>query len=115
VGEDERRRDPRLPLHFEAEVRFASWEVMRLLYTVNISRGGMNVELPRRPTPGATLNVKLHPPSGPIIELEAVVRHISPVENDPTQMRCYVGVEFRDLDDVKRSSIEMLLDGTWGR
>ena len=46
---DERRKDPRVPAHMEAKVKFTSWHVYSLIYTINISKGGMNLELAEEP------------------------------------------------------------------
>jgi hypothetical protein len=98
---DERRQHPRIPLRAEAEVRFASWEVFRLIYTVNISQGGMQVDMPKEPPAGSELVVKLSLPSGPPLELKATVRHVT-----ASKGRYLVGVQFASLDDQQKDLIE---------
>jgi uncharacterized protein (TIGR02266 family) len=88
-------------MRVEAEVRFTSWHVFSLIYTINISKGGMNVELSDEAKVGATLIVKLRPPDGQPIELEAVVRHAQQHGS-----RWSVGVQFVQLDDARRGAIE---------
>lgn len=61
---EERRQHPRFPLRAQAEVHFINWTVFKLLYTVNISKGGMNLELPDEPKKGDRLRVKLILPHG---------------------------------------------------
>jgi hypothetical protein len=98
---DERRKDPRVPLRIEAEVKFTSWHVFSLIYTSNISKGGMSIELAEEPKPGATLVVKLTLPEGPPVLLDATVKHATQVGK-----RWSVGVQFQSLDNDKRNWIE---------
>lgn len=88
-------------MRVEAEVKFTSWHVYSLIYTINISKGGMNVELADEPKAGATLVVKLTPPEGAPVLLDATVRHTTQVGK-----RWSTGVEFKDLDTTKRQAIE---------
>ena len=104
----ERRKEPRHPLRLEAEVRFASWEIFRLIYTLNISRGGLNVGLPKEPKPGMELTVKLVMPSGPPLELMGVVRHTASLRKSG-EGQFQVGVEFTNLDEPKREYLEKLI------
>lgn len=98
---DERRKDPRVPMRVEAEVKFTSWHVYSLIYTNNISKGGMNLELADEPKPGAKLTIKLTPPKGAVIDLEAIVKHTS-----KSGARWSTGVQFENLDGAKREAIE---------
>jgi len=88
-------------MRIEAEVKFTSWHVYSLIYTINISKGGMNLELAEEPPPNAVLNIKLTPPKGEPLMLEATVRHASKVGKGWS-----VGVQFQNLDDSKRQAIE---------
>ena len=98
---DERRKDPRFPMRVEAEVKFTSWHVYSLIYTINISKGGLNLEMPEEPQIGSKLAVKIRPPDGDLIILDAVVRHAT-----KSGSRYSVGVQFESLDAKKRESIE---------
>jgi hypothetical protein len=98
---DERRKDPRIPARLEAEVKFTSWHVYSLIYTINISKGGMNLELADEPQPGALLTIKLTPPEGPPVLIDATVRHTNKVGKSWS-----TGVQFQNLDDAKRQAIE---------
>ena len=93
----------------EAEVKFTSWHVYSLIYTINISKGGMNLELAQEPKAGDTLTVKLSPPDGPAVLLEATVRHTTKVGKTWS-----TGVQFRDLDATKRQAIEKTIRGHGG-
>ena len=84
-----------------AEVRFTSWDVYALIYTIDISKGGMSLELPRPEAVGALLRLRLTPPDGKAVELDARVRHCTEHGKQFT-----VGVQFLDLDDARRKSIE---------
>lgn len=91
-------------MRLEVEVRFASWNLFALIYTINISKGGMNIELDSEPPKDGRLLVKLTPPDGRPIELEATVKHAK--ENGK---RWSIGVAFMNLDDARRQSIERTL------
>lgn len=102
----------------EAEVRFSSWEIFRLIYTINISQGGMNLEvLGDEPKIGTTLTVRLTLPSGPGIELAATVKHVAvttstrpqPPNAPPPPKKCQVGVQFNNLDAAKKAAIEQTI------
>src|SRR5437899_7721838 len=99
---EERRKDPRVPLRVQAEVRFSSWHVFSLIYTINISKGGMNIELENEPKVGALLHVRLAPPDGKPLELDAIVRHVQPGQGG----RFSAGIEFQGLDAPRRDAIE---------
>ena len=84
-----------------AEVRFTSWQIYSLIYTINISHGGMSIELPSEAKVGDALSIRLQPPTGPTIELNAKVRHCTAHKSQFT-----VGVQFTDLDAPKKQAIE---------
>jgi hypothetical protein len=98
---DDRRKEPRVPMRVEAEVKFTSWHVYSLIYTINISKGGMNLELAEEPKAGSTVTIKLTPPEGDAVMIDATVKHTSKVGKSWS-----TGVEFRDLDATKRQAIE---------
>jgi hypothetical protein len=108
---DDRRKDPRVPLRTEAEVRFASWALFQLVWTVNISQGGMQLELDGdEPKKGAPLTVRLKLPQGFPVEIEAQVRHaVDVTRNNAPQKRWQVGVQLTGLDACHRAAIEQLL------
>jgi hypothetical protein len=109
------RRDPRLPIRGPAQVRFRSWSLYSYLYTLDISRGGMMLEMEEAPEIGSRLTVQLRPPNGPTVELEAVVRHAGPVtrphlaSSPDARPRFQVGVQFENLDNDRRAAIERTL------
>jgi hypothetical protein len=98
---DERRQFPRIPMRVAAEVRFTSWQVYSLIYTINISQGGMSIELPSEAKKGDELRIRLRPPTGLPVELDAVVRHCTPHKSQFT-----VGVQFTALDGPTKQAIE---------
>ena len=104
---DERRKHPRFAMRAEAEVAFKSWDTFRLIYTVNISRGGMALELSREPKQGETITVRLRVPTGAPISLDAVVRHATRMKTKAGEpSRFHAGVEFTNLDAAQRAAIE---------
>lgn len=106
---DERRQHPRHELAGQAEVRFTNWTVFKLLYTVNISKGGMNIELAESPAVGARLKVRLILPDGWPFEIDAAVRHVTLLEASAGlrfKSRFQIGVEFENLDAEHKAAIE---------
>lgn len=101
---DERRKDPRIPMRFEAEVKFTSWLVYSLLYAVNISKGGMNLEMTHEPQLGDVLEIKLTQPDGTALRFNGVVKHVT-----PDGAHFSVGVQFEGLDAETREGIERKL------
>ena len=110
---DERRSEARVPLRAEAEVRFTSWAVFQLIWTVNISQGGMSLEVVAAAPPkiGDRLTVRLQLPKGDPIELEAEVRHAADatLKKAGAEQKFQVGVKFVGIDEAKKKSIEDLL------
>ena len=88
-------------MRIEAEVKFTSWHVYSLIYTINISKGGMNLELAEEPKPGAVVAIKLTPPDGTPVVLDATVKH-----STKSNKGWSVGVQFQNLDGEKRQAIE---------
>src|SRR5262249_29780006 len=87
-----------------------------LIWTVNISQGGMQLDLHGdEPKPGSPLTVKLTPPAGLPIELEAQVRHVTEVSKPGApEKRWQVGVQFVNLDEARNHGIELLLKAHGG-
>jgi hypothetical protein len=98
---EERRKDPRHAVRLPTEVKFTSWNVFALIYTINISKGGMNLELAEEPQAGATLTIKITPPKGKDLLLEARVKHTNKVGKTWS-----TGVQLLNLDDAMRQEIE---------
>jgi c-di-GMP-binding flagellar brake protein YcgR len=101
----ERRKFPRLALRVQAEVSFPSWSTLKFFYSMNISKGGMMLELRDQVPIGASLGLTLRVLNEEPIRIEAVVRHVSPIGE-----RFRVGVHFTTLDEAARKSIEDLID-----
>ena len=95
----------------EAEVRFTSWAVFQLIWTVNVSQGGMQLEVKGdEPKQGSKLIIRLQPPAGPPIELEATVRHAALVgKPDAPEKRWQIGVQFTTLDPARKAAIEQMI------
>jgi hypothetical protein len=116
---EEKRREPRLPVRVEAEVRFSSWDVFKLLWTVNISHGGMNLEVVGdQPEVGSNLIVRIYPPAGDSIDLAGIVKHVSSATkravDDKSKQKFQVGVQFVNLDEDRKQAVEKTLAGKGG-
>ena len=109
----ERRQDPRVPFRVQTEVRFTSWETFKFVYMMNLSRGGLLLSLPSRPTVGDTVAVKLVLPNGETLDLEGKVKHAKEMTalevsgSSPKSFR--VGIGFESLSPEKRSQIERMI------
>ena len=115
---DERRASPRKEMRAQIHVQFASWSMFSLIYTINISRGGMRLEAMEATPVGSTLTVQLQPPTGAPILLQAVVRHSAEMPRraappsaaapnaTPVAPKFELGVEFQNLDAERRKAIE---------
>jgi len=113
----ERRLHPRFALRGQAEVQFRSWPIFKLLYTGNISKGGMSLELGEEPKVGERLLVRLVLPNQWSVQLQAIVRHTSVLAAPSSATfvaRYTVGVEFLDLDEEKRAQIEKTIKAAVG-
>lgn len=109
---EEKRQHPRFALQVQAEVRFTNWTVFKLLYTVNISKGGMNLQLGEAPAIGSHLQVRLVLPDGWPTTIDAIVRHVTPMAavTGKTSHACYqVGVQFENLDGERKALIEQTI------
>ncbi|MEO7096271.1 MAG: PilZ domain-containing protein [Polyangiales bacterium] len=101
------RKDRRIPLTSGAEVKFSSWAAFYEVYTANISRGGMMLQMSKTPSVGERIQVKLQLPKGDEIVLDAEVKFVRP---NPMPEPAWVGVQFVDLDAEKLAQIEQLID-----
>jgi uncharacterized protein (TIGR02266 family) len=101
------RKDPRVPLAGGAEVKFSSWAAFYEVYSANISRGGMMLQMSKTPDVGDKIQVKLQLPMGDAIVLDAVVKFVRP---NPPPEHAWVGVQFTDLDEESLAKIEQLID-----
>ena len=87
-------------------MKFESWAVFYETYVENISRGGMLLQLGKAPAVGDEIQVRLCPPKGEPVLLEAEVKFI----NAKIGGLYGVGVEFINLDDERKAAIEQLID-----
>ena len=121
MAEDDRRQHTRFPIRLQTEIQFTNWEVFRLIYSINISQGGMNLELPQDCKIGERIRVLLRLPGTPNpVELEATVRHSqsmfrpqtgTPDPDKPAPPpRFAVGIQFDTLDGPKKQAIEKLIE-----
>jgi c-di-GMP-binding flagellar brake protein YcgR len=109
---DDRRREQRFDVQAAAEVAVPSWEVFRLVYTINISKGGLKLILPRAPELSASLTVKFTLPGidgQQQFEIPSIVRYVNPLKKNDPQGAAEVGVQFEPMSDQLRHTIESAL------
>ncbi len=102
----DQRKSRRIHLATPAEVKFESWAVFYETWIENISHGGMQLQLGKAPTVGEVIEVRLCPPKGEAVVLEAKVKFV----NAKVGSTHGVGVEFVNLDDERKAAIERLID-----
>jgi len=114
---DERRREDRIPTHEKVEVRFASWDTLRLVYMIDISLGGMSISMARKPdlAPNEDVTVRLMMPDLTTFELEGTVRYVKELsateqahKPSPTPFR--VGVALKPLTPEQKQQLERILE-----
>jgi len=99
----ERRTAPRITARSLVEVRLPTWDALRSVYTVNISRGGMRLSLGARAPIGTVVDIILTLPDGTRLHLPGTVAHLGPGDSGD------VGVRFDELADHTRQEIERYL------
>lgn len=100
---DERRCRQRVPTRSLVEVRLPTWEVLRYVYTTNLSTGGMRLSLGARPPVGMPIDVILTLPNGHRLHLPGKVANLSADAGD-------AGVKFEELPSATRQEIERYID-----
>ena len=93
----EKREHTRVPVRMPANVCFSSWQVFRLMYTMNISRGGLLFQMDKEPPKDLAIDLTLDLPNGSKVLLPARVRHAT-----QSGAKFQVGVEFVAADDEQQ-------------
>lgn len=102
-GLQDNRQFPRIPVVLE--VRPPDVESLLLLYSRDVSGGGMFLTTPRDIAVGDPLRVDVrHPHSKEVFPLDGVVRR-------KTTQPLGIGVEFTDLDDTRRRAFYEFIHG----
>src|SRR5262245_22038215 len=79
--------------------------MLKVLWTANMSKGGMAIETPNQIEPDTEVRVALILPGKEVL-LEATVKHCTPKKNGKG---FFVGVQFSDLRDDQRQAIEQIV------
>ena len=98
-GFEDRRRAERIATRTLVEIRIPDWQVLQRVYTVNISRGGMRVSMPRQPPLDAGIDVILTLPNGRRLHLPGRVAHLGAGETGD------VGIRFDELSPKTQEEI----------
>jgi Tfp pilus assembly protein PilZ len=97
---EERRQTERVATRSLVEVKIPDWEALRSVYAVNLSLGGIRLQLGSRAPLGAALDIILTLPNGSRLHLAGKVAHLGPEGSGD------VGVRFDDLPDKTKEEIE---------
>jgi Tfp pilus assembly protein PilZ len=98
-GPEERRRTERITTRTLVEIRIPDWQVLHLVYTVNISQGGIRVSMPQSLPMGAAVDVILTLPNGHRLHLPGRVAHLGAGETGD------VGIRFDELSPKTHQEI----------
>ena len=115
----EGRKQARISAKLEVEVRFDSWQVYKLMYSRNISKGGVMLQLPHEAPIGGSIELKVHMPDGEVLSLPSVVRHchrdaaetlgseqaMRAGEAAPAAQEYQVGVKFAAMDAASKKRL----------
>jgi hypothetical protein len=102
MGDDfrERRRSVRYPTRSLVEVKLPTWDILRAVYSTNISLGGIRLSMGGRPPIGAAIDVILTLPTGQRLHLPGRIANLAPDGSGD------VGVRFDGLQPTTQQEIE---------
>ncbi len=107
----DRRSNPRFVSETKVEVGPIERGEFEVLWTVNISTGGLFVATAHPPALGTRVQVHLSMVGG-VLPLQATVVHrVSPEEAERTGLHAGVGLEFTELSTAVRDKIEAYIAG----
>ena len=92
-------------------VSFPGREQLRILWTSDISKGGMFIESDDPPEHGASLEISLETPGGNLMLEAEVVHVIDPARARQIGRSAGVGVEFKNLDRARREALRQYVAG----
>ncbi len=97
-------------MSLRVRVRLESWDQFEVLYTRNISRGGLFLKMSDPVAPGTQLSVDVQTPDGREVHLHGQVMHtVSPETAASQGRRAGVGVRFLPMTDDQRKVVQALL------
>ena len=97
------RAHPRIDVRLEVKIPTAT--MLKVLWTANMSKGGMAIETPHQIQPDTRVKVALVLPGKELL-LSATVKHCTPHKNGKL---FFVGVEFDELREAERNAIEQIV------
>jgi hypothetical protein len=114
MGGNERRREPRVSFRSKISVRFGD-EPAISTYPINLSVGGIGIELTSGRPAGTPVAVQLDLSDGVRLDLVGVVRHATQVSSQaigfPGTSRNMIGIQFSNVTpDVAQRIKEALED-----
>lgn len=110
-AEAARRQSPRFAQVLPLGVRVPTWEKFQVLYTSNISRGGVFVRSLSPAPVGTSVVMRFGLPDGRILEIEGEVVHVRPAEDAARRGRkSGMGIRFVALTDEQRSVLAELAE-----
>jgi uncharacterized protein (TIGR02266 family) len=108
VAEEQgKRAHPRVPVRLEVKIPTAT--MLKVLWTANLSKGGMAIETDHQIAPDTKVTVVLTVP-GKTVELPATVKHSTPRKAARGgKVDYFVGVQFGELPSESRAAIEAII------
>ena len=108
---DHGRQSKRHPSNHPLLVECESWAEFAQLYATDVSQGGMFIATDELPPILSEIGIKIRLPEGHEIALRANVVHVLSIEQAARERRPPgVGVQFIDLDPVRRQQIYQLVE-----
>ena len=106
-----RRESPRFAQVLPIGVRVATWEKFQVLYTSNISRGGVFVRSLSPAPIGTRVVMRFGLPDGGMVEIEGEVVHVRAAEGArPGKRKSGMGIRFVALTDEQQSVLAELAE-----
>ena len=92
-------------------VRVSTWEKFQVLYSANISRGGVFVRCSKPPAVGAAVLMRFGLPDGQTIEIKGEVVHVRTAETALARNRSAgMGVRFIHWTEEERAAVAGLAE-----
>lgn len=95
---DNKRKEERVPTSIKSEVH--DEKIMTFSTTQNISRGGIFISTPEPLEVGSQIDLSLYLPGEDPVSLKGVVRWTNEKEEEPSEPKCGMGIEFIDADEA---------------
>jgi hypothetical protein len=96
----ERRRSDRIPVRALVEIRLPTWEALRSVHLINVSRGGMRLSVGAGASVGTAIDIMLTLPNGERLHLPGRIANLGASGSGD------IGVQFDPLPPHTQSEIE---------